>query len=379
MKTFECICGNRLFYENSRCLSCEREVGWCPQCHEIVALIEGSRNELVCGRPECGAALVKCHNYAVENVCNRCCLPTSGQAADPLCDSCRLTEVIPDLTVPGNREKWYRLEVAKRRLLYLLDLLRLSYGRKEEAAQLPLSFDFKSDITPASGLWRTMSGERVYTGHQNGKVTINIREADDAEREKLRVDMNEAHRTLCGHFRHEIGHYYWQLLVPQKRDAKFAECFGDPDHPPYAEALERYYRDGAQADWKLRFVSAYATMHPWEDFAETFALYLDMVEVLDTASQSDLVAPVNVTTGHLDQMISRYLELAVKANELNRSMRLLDLVPEVLTADVRCKLTFVHDLVRSAHGNPTAVCAARLEPPSEIGAGTSPAMVQTRR
>jgi len=348
MKKFECTCGNRLFFENSRCLSCEREVGWCPVCREIVPLIPGGEYSLVCGGSECGATLIKCRNYLIEDICNRCCIAESHETASPLCNSCRLTEVIPDLTVPGNRQKWYRLEVAKRRLLYLLDLLELPYGRAADGIALPLSFDFKSDIAPSSGIWRTMAGERVYTGHQDGKITINIREADDSERERLRVDMNEAHRTLCGHFRHEVGHYYWQLLVPHRRDAEFADVFGDPSCPAYAEALETYYRDGPPADWQARFVSAYASMHPWEDFAETFALYLDMVEVLDTAGQSDLVPPVDVQTGELDHMLTRYLELAVAANELNRSMGLLDLVPEVVTADVRRKMTFVHDLIRNS-------------------------------
>jgi len=246
----------------------------------------------------------------------------------------------------GNRERWYRLEIAKRRLLYLLDLIELPYGRAEDGIVPPLSFDFKADVVPLNGIWRTMAAERVYTGHQDGKITINIREADDAEREKLRVDLNEAHRTICGHFRHEIGHYYWQMLIPNHGESEFQEAFGDPEHPSYADALETYYRDGAPPDWKERFVSAYASMHPWEDFAETFALYLDMVDVLDTAGQSELVAPIDVRTAELEDMLSQYLKLAVAANELNRSMGLVDLVPEVLTAAVRRKTTFVHDLVR---------------------------------
>jgi hypothetical protein len=265
-----------------------------------------------------------------------------------LCDSCRLTEVIPDLSVAGNRKKWYRLEVAKRRLLYLLDHLSLPYGGAEDGIQPPLSFDFKSDIVPAGGLWRTMSAERIYTGHNDGKITINIREADDAEREKLRIDMHEAHRTLAGHFRHEIGHYYWQMLVPGRQEEEFKAVFGDHEHPSYAEALETYYRDGPPADWQARFVSAYASMHPWEDFAESFALYLDMVDVLDTANHTDLVAPLPPQRAELNEMISQYLKLGIAANELNRSMGLIDLVPEVLTQPVLEKLAFVDSLVREA-------------------------------
>ncbi len=346
MRTFACTCGNRLFFENTQCLACQRDVGWCPACRTLSPLVADAHGGLTCDNPACHAELVKCQNYAVANVCNRCWSPGRGPSTPPFCDSCRLTDVIPDLTIPGNREKWYRLEVAKRRLLYLLDLLQLRYGRVEDGITPPLSFDFKSDVVPANGVWRTMTTERVYTGHHEGKITINVREADDVEREKLRVDFQEAHRTLSGHFRHEIGHYYWQMLVTNKCESEFRQVFGDHEEPSYAEALETYYRDGPPADWKTRFVSAYAAMHPWEDFAETFALYLDMADVLDTASHSVLMTGVDLQTTEFPDMIARYLELGVAANELNRSMGLIDLVPEVLTPVVCEKLSFVHSLVR---------------------------------
>jgi hypothetical protein len=316
----------------------------------VSALIPAAGGELQCGHDQCGAELAKCNNYVVENVCNRClsATPSGHTSTAPLCDSCRLTIVIPDMSIPGNREKWYRLEVAKRRLLYLLELLQLPYGGAADGISPPLSFDFKSDDVPVEGVWRTMTTERVYTGHQDGKITINIREADDVGREKLRVDLHEAHRTLAGHFRHEIGHYYWQMLVAGRREEEFKERFGDPRQPSYGESLETYYRDGPPADWQARFVSAYAAMHPWEDFAETFALYLDMAEVLDTASHTALASGYDVRTMELDEMIATYLELGVAANELNRSMGLVDLVPELLTPAVCDKLAFVHQLLRGA-------------------------------
>ena len=350
MRTFTCICGNRLFFENTLCLACQREVGWCPECRNISALVPAEGGRLQCGNENCRAGLVKCRNYLVENVCNRCLKAAPGDSEEPapLCDSCRLTSVIPDLSVPGNREKWYRLEVAKRRLLYLLDLLQLPYGDAAGANSPPLSFDFKADAVPAHGVWRTMTSERIYTGHQDWKITINIREADDVEREKLRVDLHEAHRTLAGHFRHEIGHYYWQMLVAGREEDEFQEAFGDHRQPAYGEALDAYYREGPPADWQARFVSAYAAMHPWEDFAETFALYLDMADVLDTASHTELATGFDVRTMELDEMIAHYLELGVAANELNRSMGLVDLVPEVLTTAVCDKLAFVHQLLRGA-------------------------------
>jgi hypothetical protein len=245
--------------------------------------------------------------------------------------------------VPGNRERWYRLEKAKRRLIYELNLLRLPLNGSP-----PLSFDFKADTIPAAGLWRTISEqERVYTGHVNGKITINIREADSAEREKLRVDLEEGHRTLIGHFRHEIGHYYWEVLIQNKSEAEFQQVFGDHNSPTYAEALERYYAQGPLPDWKHTFVSAYASMHPWEDFAETFALYLDMLSVLHTSKNMGIGGPGG-TDADLDHMIVYYQRLGIFLNEMNRAMGLLDYLPEVLSSRVVQKMRFIHHLVVAA-------------------------------
>jgi hypothetical protein len=288
--------------------------------------------------------LLKCQNYRVANICNRCVEMTpSQQSPDSLCDCCRLTHTIPDLSVPGNRQKWYRLEVAKRRLLYQLKMLGLPLNGAP-----PLSFDFKADIVPATGMWRTIGEqERVYTGHVNGKITINIREADSVEREKLRVDLAEAHRTLIGHFRHEIGHYYWQVLIQNKSEREFRRIFGDHDSPPYAEALERYHAQGPVADWNHSFVSPYASMHPWEDFAETFALYLDMVDVLDTSKNMGIGGP-GATHADLDHMILYYQRLGIFLNEMNRALGLLDCVPEVLISRVVEKMRFIHRIVVGA-------------------------------
>ncbi len=353
MKSFTCSCGNTVFFENNLCLSCKNEVGWCPACCGISALLPVAGGQYRCGNTACGTLLVKCHNYVVENVCNRCSvapsLPLAGESAVPaaLCDYCRFNDTIPDLTVVGNREMWGRLEAAKRRLLYTLDLIRLPYGSKADGFQPPLSFDFKADTQTKSKWWWALGKEeRVYTGHADGKITINLREADTVEREKTRVLYQEAHRTVIGHFRHEIGHYYWQMLVQGRCVAEYRTAFGDHEHPTYAEAQQRYYQDGPIAAWQSNYVSAYATMHPWEDFAETFATYLDMVSVLDTAWHMDVALGVDPTSADLPAMVDRYIRLGVVLNEMNRAMGLLDFVPEVLTPAVVAKLGFVHELVR---------------------------------
>ncbi len=293
---------------------------------------------------------MKCHNYAVENVCNRMVVMAEGHA-DTLCDCCRYNEMIPDLTISGNRERWAALEAAKRRLFHTLDLLKLPHGINGENIRVPLSFSFMADALPDQGLWRsTASQEKVYTGHANGHITINVKEADDVERERLRVDMNESHRTLIGHFRHEIGHYYWDLLVKGRDENACRNVFGDHNNPAYIDALERYYQQGTPSNWATQFISAYATMHPWEDFAETFAFYLDMVAVLDTALHMGLSRAE--CDGTLDGMLRAFHQVGMAVNELNRDMGLLDLAPGVIVPAVREKLTYLHQLVQSANASP---------------------------
>ena len=367
MRTYSCLCGNTLFFDNSLCLACGREVGFCPHCRQIVTLVPADDGAYVCGNAKCGTELVKCFNYAEHDVCNRC-VEAESAPEGPLCDCCRFNATIPDLTVPGNLRKWYRLEAAKRRLFYDLDELGLPYGTAADGLEPPLSFDFKADVIPKTDFWRSMAKtERVYTGHEAGLITINIREADDVEREKLRVDMGEAHRTLIGHFRHEIGHYYWDMLVKDRREDEFVAVFGDHNHPTYAEALENHYQTGPPADWNDHFVSAYAAMHPWEDFAETWATYLDMTSALDTSAHMGFDRHLDPAEVKVEEMISQYQELGVALNEINRSMGLLDVVPEVIVPPVIEKLQFVHSLVadgRAASGalQSDADSAARIGP-----------------
>lgn len=345
MKAFKCTCSQTLFFENSLCGSCGREVGWCPQCRSITGLDALDDGRYRCGHASCGATLAKCANYARENVCNRCVSAPDGATAPELCDYCRYNDTVPDLSVDGNRERWARLETAKRRLLYSLDLLGLPHGTAAEGFDPPLAFAFMGDVEPDGARWQPgKEGEKIFTGHADGLITINIREADDAEREAMRVGLGESHRTLIGHFRHEIAHYYWDLLVRGRHEPAFKERFGDHENPTYEEALKRHYETGAPAGWQANFISAYATMHPWEDWAETFALFLDMAGILDTAASIGLTGPV--PWDDLKAMVDRYRLLGIVFNEINREMGLLDLVPEVITEPIVEKLGFVHDRAR---------------------------------
>jgi hypothetical protein len=182
---------------------------------------------------------------------------------NPLCIACRLNRTIPDLNDPDNGRYWGEIEAAKRRLVS--QLLALGLPVKSKIAEDPergLMFDF---------LRSPPGGRAVMTGHANGLITMNVEEADNVKREKIKHDLHEPYRTLLGHFRHEVGHYYWDLLV---RDTKwlgpFRQVFGD-ERANYAQALRRNYEAGPPPDWRNSYISSYAAMHPWEDWAETWA------------------------------------------------------------------------------------------------------------
>src|SRR6202044_2237030 len=145
-----------------------------------------------------------------------------------------------------------------------------------ENPEFGLAFDVLAD--PPEG-----AGETVRTGHENGVITMNLAEADDAIREQRRTELGEPYRTLLGHFRHEVGHYYWDRLVRDGgRLDECRDCFGDETRD-YGDALRKYYAEGPPPDWRGNFVSAYATAHPWEDFAETWAHFLHITDTLEMA------------------------------------------------------------------------------------------------
>ena len=355
MKTFHCThCQNLVFFENVRCLVCEHSLAFLPDKGLIAALVQGTDG---LWKPE-GAGLEDqayrlCANYDRENVCN-----WAVPADDPevLCRSCRLSRVIPDLSKPANRTAWFRLEMAKRRLMYSLLGLRLPAATKVEAADSGLAFEFLEDSGGGDA-------KRVLTGHDNGLITVNIAEADDVHREQQRTQQHEPYRTLLGHFRHEIGHYYWDRLIDNgPRLEAFRVLFGD-ERADYQAALQTHYQNGPPEHWELNFISAYATTHPWEDWAESWAHYLHMADALETAGAAGLTLrpkrtdeprmaapanPLNPANGDFDRMIDSWLPLTYVLNNLSRGLGLPDSYPFVLSAPVIEKLRFIHDTVRAA-------------------------------
>ena len=241
-------------------------------------------------------------------------------------------------------------------LFYTLMKLHLPLDEKDESGNLRLRFDFLA--SPAHS-----EGPRVMTGHDNGVITLALEEASDAERERRRAVMHEPYRTLVGHFRHEVGHYYWDVLV---RDGGLTEAcrtiFGD-ETADYGAALQAYYANGAPPNWQDNFITAYATSHPWEDFAETWAHYLHIVDTLEMARAFGMyVHPRLAEPGELDahvtfdpylvrepsNLIETWLPLSNALNSLNRTMGLQDIYPFILSPPVVEKLSVIHDLI---HGN----------------------------
>src|SRR5258708_7569048 len=279
MKIFHCDhCGHLLFFENTECVSCRLRVAYLPDVRLIASLEPDGPERWRSPLPKAAHAGYRlCRNDKIERVCN---WAVRADDENALCESCRITRIIPDLTQSAHRVAWYRLEVAKRRLLFTLIELGLPITSRSDDPAHGLVFDFLADDPSGA--------PPVLTGHTTGVITVNIAEADDAERERRRAAMREPYRTLLGHMRHESGHYYWNHVIGAASDIEpFRSRFGD-ERTDYAISLRRYYEEGAPADWQERFVSAYAAAHPWEDWAETWAQYLHMVDTLETAEACGL-------------------------------------------------------------------------------------------
>lgn len=365
MKNYRCECGNTIYFENAQCLVCGRALGYLPEHGVLSALEPGApgTDGVVLWRALAPTGADgqryrqhyrKCANYREERVCNWM-IPEADTHA--FCASCRLNHIIPNLDEPQNRVLWRRIEEAKRRLLYTLYRLRLPVVGHEDDAEHGLAFEFLADAPSEMEFTDDIERQgRVTTGHRAGVITINLAEADPSARERMRERMNEQYRTLLGHFRHEIGHYYWERLVCDANCLEdFRVLFGD-ERADYDAALGGYYANGAPADWQINYVSAYAAAHPWEDWAETWAHYLHIVDTLETAhdyefmlSGRSLGAPVQRSERADDAVFDRLLQdwaaLSLALNSLNRSMGMPDAYPFVLSERATEKLRFVHAII----------------------------------
>jgi hypothetical protein len=353
VKLFSCDnCQQVLFFENNRCMNCGMTVGYCVELARIVSLQHqtGSSHGAVYEVffPNQGLRHYRqCKNASDHDACNWLVPAEQNQ---PFCNSCRLTEIAPDLNDPNNRTAWAGIEAAKRRLLYTLYALKLPLSSRQEWPGEGVAFQFL----------RGTAAKPVMTGHDEGIITLNIAEADSAFRENMREKMGEGYRTVLGHLRHEIGHYYWDRLIRDSGSlSAFRQLFGD-DTIDYDQAVQRHYEQGAPASWSESYISAYATMHPWEDWAETWAHYLHMIDTLETAKSHGLSLRVPgaehygeqiftdaVTFRDFESLTSSWNAVTLALNSLNRSMGMKDAYPFVLSAKVLEKLRFVHDLIQT--------------------------------
>lgn len=351
MQIFKCThCEQPVYFDNNLCTACDHVLGFDPVKMKILALV--ANQEQTWTELKSQEKYKFCHNKQY-GVCNWV-LTEHSEAS--FCLACNLNRVIPDLNNEEYRQRWHTIELAKHRLVYALLRWRLPVQDRVVNPEQGLAFDFKADPN--------MPHEpKVMTGHDNGLITLNIAEADDVERAMARNNMDEVYRTLLGHFRHEIGHYYWDLLID---GTEFLEpcraLFGD-ERTSYQDALDRHYHQGPPSDWREHYISSYATMHPWEDWAETWAHYLHIVDVLETGyafgvqinpqvvrdkkqhfmQLSQSLDPYESCT--FEQIYNAWLSMSFAMNSINRSMGHEDFYPFVINAEVQKKLKFIHDVV----------------------------------
>lgn len=359
-RAYGCRCTGPVFFANSYCLRCDTPLGYEPFLGRVLPLVPGpqfgtwylAETQVSAGKND---LYRRCANLNTPAACNWV-VNTRGNS-DIYCIACRLNRTIPNLSSPVDAMLWGRIEAAKRRVLAAIVGLGLPLAsRLTDDPQRGLAFDF---------LRSPQSGPRVLTGHEDGLITLNIEEADDVTREQMRASMHEPYRTLVGHFRHEIGHYYWDRLVDGSSWLEgFRRLFGD-ERSDYAESVKLHYEYGPKPGWTASYVSAYASVHPWEDWAETWAHYMHMVDTLGTAAgfglcpesmalpfecfgKDTLYSPDAEDSDHFLEFVNSWLKLGAVMNEICRSMGQPDFYPFALPAAAVTKLHFVHLVVRHA-------------------------------
>src|SRR6201993_4475156 len=349
MRDFHCPnCGQRLVFENSACLSCGSALGFSLEQMALLVIATGDEGE------HAGAVDADDYQLCANLHLAECNWIVSRNHPGGLCTSCALTLERPTDNDTEGLAAFARAEAAKRRLVAGVQGVKLPIVGRDRDPDYGLGFRLLSS-----------AHEKVLTGHENGVITLDLAEGDDVHREQLRVEMEEPYRTLLGHFRHEVGHYYFYRLITPSSDntARFNELFGDPN-ADYQEALDRHYSEGPPAGWEDHFVSSYATMHAAEDWAETFAHYLHIRDTLDTSAWCGL-APASATFSSpalgpsaFQTIIDMWLPLSWSLNMVNRSMGHDDLYPFVLPVAVLDKMQFIHtviDEVTSDSKGPAAV------------------------
>ncbi len=343
MKIFKCgHCHHALFFENNYCENCGHLSGYDPIGHQMLTF-DPQNAALISDRNH--HTYKYCQNKAHE-VCNWL-IPVEDPS--DFCTACQFNRTIPNLSRKSNLEKWKNLEVAKHRLIYQLQRLQLPMVSKHKEEQ-GFAFDFV--VSSEQG--------KLMTGHANGIITILLREADPVFREQTRIQLLEPYRTLIGHLRHEVGHYFWERLIKDDTAilAQFRSAFGD-ESANYSESLQKYYENGVSADWQQSYISKYASSHPWEDWAETWAHYLHIMDMVETAYYFGIKAQPKGTTKSMDldvsfdpyqvvnfdTVIQTCVPLSFAVNSINRAMGVPDVYPFVISGIVAEKMKFIHQFL----------------------------------
>ncbi len=344
MRIFKCDnCAHLLFFENVNCEKCGHMAGFSMR-NEDMLTFDPTVSTLVSDKD--GSVFRYCKNKDY-GVCNWL-IPIEKE--ENFCPACELNRTIPNLSDQKNFKKWRKLEVAKHRLIFQLESLNLPFISKLIDSNQGLCFDFLS---------RNSSHNRM-TGHANGVITILLDEADSVHLEMMKTQLFEPYRTLIGHFRHEVGHYYWDRLVAihPKTLEEFRYIFGD-ERVDYGQSLQTYYQSKNKPDWKENFISQYATAHPWEDWAETWAHYLHIMDMAETSfsfgisvdpilNESSLRGKIEFDpykTPDFDKIFNAWFPISFAINSLNRSMGLSDAYPFVINSSMIKKLKFIHQLI----------------------------------
>lgn len=341
-------CGATIYFDNDRCLHCGHALGFVPGECRVAALeavdahtwrLLDTTSSLADRRfKACAHAGAGGPAHPTGLACNWLLDIEDPQA---LCCACRLTSHIADLADPAQRARVARLEAAKRRLL--IDLRQLRLPVFDDETRHPLRFAFLADLP---------GQPPVLTGHAQGLVTINLKEADDVARTRARQALAEPYRTVLGHLRHEVGHYYWDECFAGQPEALQA-CrahFGD-ERADYAQALQAHY-DAPREDWRDTFISAYASAHPWEDWAETWAHALHLHALLQATAGFAPALLADTSPAHappwddIDAALDHAQRLTPILNELNRSLGQPDAYPFAIAPAVRDKLCFVHATIQ---------------------------------
>jgi hypothetical protein len=332
VKAFSCrVCGNALYFENSLCVSCGTALGYSRNEHEIVPVDEDGRYV-----DREGLVWHVCANLNLSG-CTWLATVEGGQ-----CFSCDLTRTRPADDDLEGLSQYPVAESAKRRLVVELDARGLPITTRDEDPEQGLCFDMLSSVE-----------ENVVIGHADGVITIDLAEGDDAHRVKVQSELDEPYRTMLGHLRHEVGHYFESVLVRgEERMDACRELFGD-ESKDYQAEIDRHYSEGPPEDWQESYISTYATMHPFEDFAETFAHWMHISDTVETARAYGLTTvDPSAFTLFSDLVTGVWIPLSTALNQINRAMGSDDLYPFVIPPPVLDKLDFVAALARDPHPVP---------------------------